>query len=352
MKRFKNWLRSVVIVAPISLGLVAFVTQANAGSEGYYKGKAIRVMVPSSAGGGSDAGARIIAKFLPRYLSGNPDSYVQNIPGAGGILGSNYFARKGKPNGLDIFFSGSSTLTQFNRGGKRIRYNPREFIYVGSINRGGSILVVHKDAHKRLKDLKAPPVVVGDPDGSRTWLTLPLWGAEYLGWNVRFVVGYSNSADMILALRQGEIGMMATANAVRINELVKEGLVDIVAQTGLGRRKDFPKVPEFLELLGDKRPAGIPWKGFKIWARPSDIDKLIALPKGTPDQYVRATREAFLKVVKDPEARTALIRFYGNAWDFRGAQETEKMARDITEVSDEVKQYLRDLRAKYGLPRS
>ena len=47
-----------------------------------------------------------------------------------------------------------------------------------------------------------------------------------------------------------------------------------------------------------------------------------------------------------------LIRFYGDAWDFRGAQETEKMARDITEVSDEVKQYLRDLRAKYGLPRS
>ena len=352
MKRTHYWTQSVFLLAVFAIGTIATISHAIAGSEGYYKGTTLRVMVPSGAGGGTDAGARIIARFLPRYLPGNPTSFVQNIPGASGILGNNYFVRKAKPNGLDILFTGSGTLTQFNRGGKRIQYDPRKFVYIGSIRRGGSILVIRRDARKRLMDPKAKPVVVGDPDGSRTWLTMPLWGAEYLGWNVRFIVGYSNSADMILALRQGELDMIATANASLINDLVKEKVVDMVTQAGLGRRKDFPTVPDFVEVLGDKRPSGIPWRAYNVWAGPSDIDKIIAVQPGTPDKLVTMIREAFQKLVKDPEAIAVSNRFFGDAWAARGAKETESLVREITNVSEEVKQYLRNLRTKYGLPKS
>ena len=54
------------------------------------------------------------------------------------------------------------------RDGKRVTYNPREYNYIGSVMRGGSILMVRKDAQQRLADPKAKPVVVGDSDGIRT----------------------------------------------------------------------------------------------------------------------------------------------------------------------------------------
>jgi tripartite-type tricarboxylate transporter receptor subunit TctC len=212
--------------------------------------------------------------------------------------------------------------------------------------------MITKGARKRLRDSKAKAVVVGDPDGSRGWLPMPLFGAEYLGWNVRFIVGYSGSADMILALRQGELHMIATANATLINDLVKENVVDLVTQQGKTRRSDYPDVPTFLEVLGDKRPLGIPWQAYNVWAGPSDLDKFLVMPPKTPAKIVKMLRGAFEKMVKDPEAMAVTTRFYGPSWVVTGAKQTEDLVKEVTNVSEEVKDYLRKLRKKHGLPKS
>ncbi len=352
MKRVDSGKLENFILTIFALSIIGNFSQAIAGDKDFFKGKTLKVITQGSAGGGTDAAARIVARFMPRYLPGHPKTFVQNIPGAGGIPANNYFARKAKPDGLTIFQAASSTLTQYNRGGKRIGFDPRKYVYIGSIRRGGSVLMIAKEARRHLSDSKANPVVVGDPDGSRGWLPMPLFGAEYLGWNVRFIVGYSGSADMILALRQGELHMIATANATLINDLVKDNVVDLLTQQGRVRRRDFPDVPSFLEVLGNKRPSGIPWRAYNVWAGPSEIDKFLVMPPGTPGKLVKMFRNAFLKMVKDPEAIAVTNRFYGKAWAARGAKETVELAKEITGFSKEVTQYLRDLRKKYGLPKS
>ena len=351
MKRTGFWIFGASSLVVLTLGIFGGLPQAITEEE-YYKGKTIKVMTQGGAGGGTDSAARIVARFLPRYLPGNPSTYVQNIPGAGGIPANNYFSRKAKPNGMIIFQAASSTVTQYNRGGKRINYDPRKYIYIGSIRRGGSVLMISKEARKRLMDPKADAVVVGDPDGSRGWLPMPLFGAEYLGWNVRFIVGYSGSADMILALRQDELHMIATANATLINDLVEENVVELVTQQGKERRKDYPNVPTFLEVLGDKRPSGIPWQAYNVWAGPSELDKFLVVPPRTPAKIVKILREAFDKMVKDPEVMAVTTRFYGPSWVATGAKQTEALVKEVTNVSEEVKDYLRKLRKKYGLPKS
>ena len=351
MKRTRDWALGALSLVVFALEIFGVLHQAMA-EEGYYKGKTIKFLTSGAPGGGTDSAARIAARFLPRYLPGNPSTFVQNIPAGGGISANNFFWRKAQPDGLTIFQSSSSTITQYNRGGTRIHYDPRKYIYIGSIKRGGSLLMISKEARKRLMDSNAKPVVVGDPDGSRGWLPMPLFGAEYLGWNVRFIVGYSGSADMILALRQGELHMIATANATLINDLVNENVVDLVTQQGKTRRKDYPNVPTFLEMLGDKRPSGTPWQAYNVWAGPSDLDKFLVVPAKTPAKIVKMLRVAFDKMVKDPEAMAVTTRFYGPSWVVGGAKETEALVKEVTNVSEEVKDYLRKLRKKYGLPKS
>lgn len=341
----------MISLAVFVLGCLIQTSRANAQSEKpYFKDKTIKIIVGSSAGGGTDSAARVVARFLPRYLPGNPLSIVQNMPGGGGIIANNYFYHVSKPNGLDIFQSSSATVTQFSRGGKRIKYDPREFRAIGAINRGGSVLMIRKDAHARLRDPKAKPVVVGDSDGTRDWLATTLWGAEQLGWNVRFIYGYAGTGEMVLAFQQGEIEMMATANVPIIRNLLKSNLVDIVSTVGSVRRKDFPDLQNFEELLGDKKPTGVSWQAYKFFAGPGDLDKPIFLPPRTPDNITSMIREAYLKLAKDPDFKKATTKFFGKGWVVRGAEETEALVRETTSPSREVRDFLFKLRKKYGLP--
>ena len=49
----------------------------------FYQGKTIRIIVGFTAGGLYDQYARILARHMPKYIPGNPNIIVQNMPGAG-----------------------------------------------------------------------------------------------------------------------------------------------------------------------------------------------------------------------------------------------------------------------------
>jgi len=331
------------------LSAFLFVSTVSA-ADPYYAGKTITVIVTSSPGGGTDTTARLVTRFLTRFLPGSPSTIVQNMPGGGGTVASNYFVRRGKPDGLTLLQDSSSSLSSFVRGGKRIKYNPQKYENVGSIMRGGSILMVRKDAKPRLTDPSAKKVVVGDTDGIRTWVAMTVWGAKYLGWNDRWIFGYAGTGEMVLALRQGEIDMWGTANAKLINDLLKDGVVDTLATVASKRRKDFPDVPTFEELLGDKKPTGVPWQAYLVWAGPSDVDKFLVAPPGTPEKIMTLLRGAWAKMVEDPEFQDQATKFFGDAWITQDAAETKELIKQVTTAPKEVKDFLRDIKKEYGLP--
>ena len=70
--------------------------------EAYFKGKTIRIIAGFPGGGGVDAEARMMARFLGRYIPGHPTMMVQNMPGAGGTVASNWFEQFAKPDGLTL----------------------------------------------------------------------------------------------------------------------------------------------------------------------------------------------------------------------------------------------------------
>ena len=79
----------------------------------FYKGKQIRVIVPSAAGGGFDLYARYLSRHLGRYIPGNPTFVVQNMPGAGGLAAANHLYTRAAKDGLTIgTLQGPSTYAQ------------------------------------------------------------------------------------------------------------------------------------------------------------------------------------------------------------------------------------------------
>ena len=73
-----------------------------ASAPGSFEGKTITILISSSPGGGTDTTGRLVAQFLPKYLPGNPQTIVQNMPGGGGTIANNRFAANAKPDGLTL----------------------------------------------------------------------------------------------------------------------------------------------------------------------------------------------------------------------------------------------------------
>lgn len=321
-----------------------------AAEQPYYEGKTIRIIVSSGAGGGTDTAARLVSRFISKYIPGNPKIVVQNMPGGGGTVANNYFASEVKPDGLTIMQDSSSGIGNFVRGGPTIKYDPRKFKLIGGVARPGSVLMVRNEARARFNNRSAKPAVVGDTDGIRTWVAMTVWGAEYLGWNLRWIYGYPGSRELQLAIRQGEIDVWATQNAKLVKDLQREGLVQVVATEEDQRREDFPEVPTFLELLGPKKPTGLPWQAYQGWAGAPELDKFLVAPGGTPDPLVKVLREGFAKVMKDPEVDKEGDKFFGDGWKPHTPERIETVIREQIAIPKEAKDFITKMRQKYGLP--
>jgi putative tricarboxylic transport membrane protein len=338
----------------VSMGLVGLVTalviSAPAAQAPFYEGKTLRVLIASGPGGGTDTAGRLVARYLPKYLPGNPKIVIQNMGGGGGTIANNYFASEVKPDGLTIMQDSSSSVANFVRGGSSIKYDPRKFRLIGGVARPGTLLMIRNEARERLTNKGAKPVVVGDTDGIRNWIAMTVWGAEYLGWNLRWIYGYPGSRELQLAIRQGEIDIWATQNAKLVKDLQREGVVQIVGTEEDQRREDFPDAPTFLELLGAKKPTGLSWQAYQAWAGAPELDKYLVVPDGTPDHLVKLLREAFSKVMKDPEVDKDGDKFFGDGWKAHGAEKIEAVIRDHIAIPKEAKDYITKMRQKYNLP--
>ena len=262
MNRMSRKLFSIATGA-IFLMLFPFGPDASAAEAPFYDGKTLKILVSSGTGGGTDTAARLVSRFIRKYLPGNPKIAVQNMPGGGGTIANNYFANEVKPDGLTIMQDSSSGIGNFVRGGPTIKYDPRKIKLIGGVARPGTLLMIRNEARERLTNRSAKPVVVGDTDGIRNWIAMTVWGAEYLGWNLRWIYGYPGSREMQLAIRQGEIDHMGHAECqARQGSTARGRRRRSWSAEDDQRREDFPDVPTFVELLGAKKPTGLAWQAY------------------------------------------------------------------------------------------
>src|SRR5271166_6288098 len=91
------------LIASFTLAATLALCPAMAqGPPPFYKGKQITIVVGTSAGGGYDTYARLVARHMPKHIPGSPNVIVSDMPGAGSNNRRNYSyyaAPKGGSNG-------------------------------------------------------------------------------------------------------------------------------------------------------------------------------------------------------------------------------------------------------------
>jgi hypothetical protein len=273
-----------------------------------FQGKTITMIIGSAPGGGTDAFGRLVAPFLAAHLPGSPSIVPRNIPGADGVTAMNYMVQQVAPDGHTIIAVPNTVVDPLNYRKPQSHFDPSDFAVFGGAGRGGEVLLINREAEKRLYDRQAAPIVMGSLGGiPRSGMQMTAWGVELLGWNAKWVIGYRGTSELMLALERGEIDMTATGNLFLIQKLIDTGKFKILVQSGALKngviisRPDFGDAPILAKMLEGKINDPLAAQAFEYWSSIAVTDKWLALPPKSPQAMLEVYRDTYGKIVQDPE---------------------------------------------------
>lgn len=354
MFRSERCLAAVALAAAFVFSFRAD-TSAQAADPVSFGDKTITMIIGSAAGGGTDVTGRLVATYLARFLPGQPNVIVRNMPGAGGITAMNHIVHQTKPDGLTVISGATPQVDPQNYRKANAQYDPGEFGYVGGVGRGGYVLLISAKAEERLLQRSSDPVIMGSVPGiPRNAMQMTMWGIEYLGWNAKWVAGYPGTNELTLALDRGEIDMTATGNIFEINERVSSGQFKIVCQTGnmegekILPRPEFKTSPVFPQMMAGKISDPIAQKAFDYWLSINSVDKFLALAPGTPEAVSAAYRDAFDKMSRD-SSFLAKGRSISDDFVPMPGKDIEQRVKILAATPAEATDYIKSLMRRQGL---
>jgi len=320
-----------------------------------FRGKTITMLIGSEPGGGTDTTGRLLARYLHKYLPGEPNVVVQDMPGAGGITEMNYFIHRIQPDGLNVTMGSITTLDPLTFRRSDAQYDPRSLGFVGGIGRGGSFIFIRRQALPRLHDKSLPPVVIGSALAiPRVAMQPALWGIEYLGWNATWVTGYRGTNEVMLAFDRGEIDMTSTANLFEIKDRLSSGELKIVNQTGgiengkIVGRPEFGDAPLFPDQMAGVIKDPIAQKAFDYWSVFNSADKWLALAPDTASDVLATYRNAFQKMSGDPQLR-AEGETISDGFAPEAASDVTMIVKSLVETPEAAIEYTKTLMRKQGI---
>jgi tripartite-type tricarboxylate transporter receptor subunit TctC len=256
--------------------------------------KTITTTVGFAPGSGNEVSFRIVESQVKKT---QPDLtfVVQNKPGAGEIVGVNWFAQQA-PNGTNLYVAsqqGLFTATEQWYPGQ-LRINPMDMEFVTTIAKSPLAVVANINSRVNtpeqfIERLKNPQTPVNVAIGATAHRIVLEYLMDQVNGDRRQVqaVLYKGPAQAVqdVAGNQAEFGIMPIAIA---KPLIDAGRVKPIAITSEQRLTQIPKVP----LWKDHVP------GLNVYAA-----WMIMLPPGTPRDQVDYYNRLFVPAINSPEAK-------------------------------------------------
>src|SRR5262249_29517401 len=128
----------------------------------FYKGKQLRLIVGHQVGNDYDIGARLLAKYLPKHIPGQPTIIVQNMVAAASVAAVNYVYGQAPKDGTVLGSFSRNIPSQKLMGQANIEADPRRFNWLGATSYPGRVCTVwHTAPVKTPDDLFTHELIVG-----------------------------------------------------------------------------------------------------------------------------------------------------------------------------------------------
>jgi tripartite-type tricarboxylate transporter receptor subunit TctC len=269
----------------------------------FFKGKQISLFIGAAPGGGYDTYARLLGRYLPKYIPGNPTIVPVNMPGVGGAIVVSHLRSEAPRDGTAIGALQAGLITASLFAPKK-GYNTRDLTFLGSANSEDDLCWMRSDASvKSYTDVFEKQLIIGAASPGDSTYDLPTAENNMLGTRYKLVPGYTGAAEILLALDRDEVqgicgtgppAMMAQkaawVNSGYLKPLVQENDVGIprLNEQGLPRAASFAKTAEDRKALG-------------LIYLPQKFGRPFVMPPGVPADRTEVLRHAFVQTLADKD---------------------------------------------------
>ena len=292
-----NCLRALALA-----GAVIIVGQSAGGAQ-EYKDKTLTFVVGYSPGGSFDLYARVLARYIGRYLPGNPTRIVENMTGAGGMIAANHLYNRVKPDGLTVGAWASPLVLQHIMGNDAAQFDGRRFGYLGIPAEYDTVCTFNqKSGITKMEDwvnAKRPQKISTIGPGTST-SDIPKLLKVALNLPMDVLDGYKGGADARLAVESGEVdgycGSWGTVETVWRSAYESKKIIPVLQAT-LKPNPKYKQIPvamsyakteearELLKIADDVHGAQFPF----------------SVPPGMAKDRLELLQRAFIKTFSDAD---------------------------------------------------
>lgn len=338
--------------------LIFYAARAPGAEKTFYQGKTLSFVINFAAGGPTDIEGRIIARHLAKHIPGQANIVVQNMPGAGGLIGVNYLGEVAKSDGLTLgYFTGPLFHQQLKN--PALRVDLAKYPLIAGLQ-GITVCYIRSDVPPGIKKptdvVKAQRFRAGglSYDSSkdvRFRLSFDLLGLKY-----DYVTGYNSSSEARLAVQRNEVQYhdetLPSYRSMVEPNMVKTGMVtpiyynDVVSPDG--EIKSSPDVPElssftqlFTQVFG-KPPSGIKYEALKaVNISSTNMSRILLLSPGSPPGAVAAMKQAITSLSRDEGFLGEAMKIMKFHPRFELGEEGERLYQRVMQAPAEVLDFLR-----------
>ncbi len=338
----KNWsLRVIALVGAV----VAAGSQAQAQSDAvadFYRGKTLTVLVGVGAGGEYDFQMRLVQRHIGKYIPGNPSTVGQNMVGATGLLMANHLYNVAPKDGTVIGLIQNGLPSFQAMGVEGINFDARKFNWIGSLSPTVETMAVRKGSGvMTVEDARKKDLIAGSNGRAGITYTFPALMNDLLGTRFKIVTGYASVNEINIAMERGEAdgrNNSWTSWRTAKPDWIANKQINVLVRVGPLPHDMDPSVPQFEDLvpkLEDKQLLRLVTSG-------SRLGHPFATAPGVPAERVAALREAFAKMVRDPDylRELAAVRLEANP---QTGEQLQAIVDEVMATPDPVKQKGRKL---------
>jgi tripartite-type tricarboxylate transporter receptor subunit TctC len=262
--------------------------------------RTINIVVGSSAGGGYDTYARVLARHISRYIPGQPNIVVQNMPGASSLKAVKYLDTGPPTDGSVITAFNPGLLNESLLSADKIGFKFTDVAFVGSITRDlRACYAWGATGIKTFDDLKkAKQFNMGAPaPGTSSYINEAVL-KNMFGIAVRQVTGYAGSAQQRMAIERGELdGDCGAWSSVTPDWVANDRINPLITFTPLPIPKLKPGVP----FAGDLAPNQEARDVLDILMAADALGRPFVVSKQVSADRLAVLRTAFDRAIKDAQ---------------------------------------------------
>lgn len=296
-----NWCLLAISAAMAIMGPASVQAQP----EQFYKGKNVQVVVGFGAGGGYDAYARIVTRFMARHIPGTPTIVVQNMPGAGSRVAANWLYNVAPRDGAVLGSVVQSTPVDQVFGEPGIKFDASKFTWIGNPIVDNLVsIVTNQSGIERLEDVGPKGDLVCGSSGGGPTVTFPNTIGKLIGKQVKVVSGYPGVSAITLAMERGEVncngGQAWSSMKATMDRLIKDKKLNVLVQWGAEGDNDISRtMGRKIPLILDYARSDAERSALRLLSSTGALSRPILAPPAIPADRIGALRAAFDATMKD-----------------------------------------------------